>query len=97
MLILFLYIFISLDFLADSCVLCHHRWLLLPSCGHNDARSQGQAGKAGAGHLVHARVSKDKPIHSGDPGQCPLSFMVLTAALGLQPKKTGTCCVPEFP
>ena len=42
----------SLDFSADRGALCHHCWLLLPSGGHNEARSQGQTGTAGAGLLL---------------------------------------------
>ena len=41
--------------------------------------------------------SKGHPIHIGDPGECPLSFSILTATPELQHEKTGTCYVPELP
>lgn len=50
--------------------------------------------------LVQATCSvgnKGQPIHIGDPGERPLSFMILTATLELHPEKTGTCCAPELP
>lgn len=48
--------------------------------------------------LVQASCSTaGQPIHIGDPGQCALSFMILTAAFGLRPKKKGACYVPDLP
>lgn len=50
--------------------------------------------------LVRASCSpgnKGHPIHIGDPGECPLSFSILTATTELQHEKTGTYYVPELP
>lgn len=47
--------------------------------------------------LVQASCSmmgeQGQPIHIGDPGQCPRVCIVLTAAPGLWPEKTGAYCV----
>lgn len=51
--------------------------------------------------LVQDSVSvggeQGQPIHIGDPGQCPPSFMTVTTALGLWPERRETYRVPELP
>lgn len=51
--------------------------------------------------LVQASCSigskQGQPIHIGDLGQRPLSFMILTAVLGLLLEETGSGHVPELP